>query len=174
MRAFVAVPAPPALSAQLLAGVSPAPGVRRLPAENLHLTVVFLGEVAEAAVPRLTQGIDAACRGHEPFDMRLERIGPAPPRRPRMVWGWFATEPRLAALAEAIAGACTEGAPDARRPRTDHPHITVARLGRGHDPSALPDTLATGALPVHECLLMSSALSPKGATYTEIARLPLG
>ena len=174
MRAFVAVPAPPALSAQLVAGVSPAPGVRRLPAENLHLTVVFLGEVAEEAVPGLTQGVAAACRGHEPFELRLERIGPAPPRRPRMIWGWFEAEPHLTALADAVAQACAEGAPHARPPRTEHPHITVARLGRGHRPSTLADTPASGALPVRDCLLMSSALSPKGATYTELARMPLG
>jgi 2'-5' RNA ligase len=174
MRAFVAVPAPSALCEQLLAVAAPAPGVRWLPAQNLHLTVIFLGDVAETAVPGLTQGIAAACRGHEPFELRLERIGPAPPRRPRMIWGWFAAEPRLSALADAVSEACAEGARGARHPRTDHPHVTVARLGRGHRPSALPDAPAQGALPVHDCRLMSSELSPKGAAYTELARLPLG
>jgi 2'-5' RNA ligase len=91
-----------------------------------------------------------------------------------MIWGWFAAEPRLSALAEAVSEACAEGAPEARRPRTDHPHVTVARIGRGHRPSALPDAPAQGELPVLDCCLMSSALSPKGATYTELARLPLG
>jgi 2'-5' RNA ligase len=174
MRAFVAVPAPPELCRQLLAGASPTAGVRWLPPENLHLTVVFLGDVAEDAVPALTQGIAAACREHQPFELRLERVGPAPPRRPRMIWGWFAAEPRLTALAEAVAQACSEGAPHARPPRTGHPHVTVARLGRGHRPSALGDAPAQGELPVCDCRLMSSALSPKGATYAELARLPLG
>jgi 2'-5' RNA ligase len=162
------------LCAQLLRDASPAPGVRWLPPENLHLTVVFLGEVGEEAMPGLTQGIAAACRGHGAFALRLERIGPAPPRRPRMIWGWFAAEQRLTELAEAVAEACADVAPNARGPRTTHPHVTVARLGRGHRPGALPDAPARGELPVRECRLMSSALSPKGAAYTELARFPLG
>jgi RNA 2',3'-cyclic 3'-phosphodiesterase len=173
MRAFVAVPAPPELCDRLLEPASPSPGVRWLPPENLHLTALFLGEVAEQAVPALIQELETACLSHRRFELRLERIGPAPPRRPRMIWGWFGADARLSALAESLAGAAAGHAPAAGPPRTDHPHVTLARLGRGKPPADLPEGPASGELPVHACTLMRSTLSPSGAAYTELARLPL-
>jgi RNA 2',3'-cyclic 3'-phosphodiesterase len=173
VRLFVAVPAEAPLRSLLERSARPAPGVRWLPADGLHLTVHFLGDVDDASLPELTAALTGSCAEHPAFTLRLERIGPAPPRRPRMVWAWLTPDERLSRLAAAVAGAAAPYAPRARPPRTDHPHLTLARLRPGRPPAGLPDHPLGGQLPVEACRLVSSRLSPSGAVYTERAALPL-
>jgi 2'-5' RNA ligase len=172
VRLFVALPLPPPVRARLAAYATPLPGVRWLPADNLHLTVHFLGEVDGDALPPLAEALAGACRARPAFELALERVGPAPRRRPRMVWAWAGGEPRLAALAEAVAAAAAPFAPAARPPRTEHPHVTLARL-RGRPPAGLPDAPVDERVRATACELVQSRLGPGGAAYTTLVVLPL-
>jgi RNA 2',3'-cyclic 3'-phosphodiesterase len=172
VRLFVALPLPQPLRARLAGYARPLPGVRWLPADNLHLTVHFLGDVDEGALPPLAEALAGACRAQPAFELAFERIGPAPRRRPRMVWAWAGAEPRLAALAEAVAAAAAPCAPAARPPRTEHPHVTLARL-RGGAPAGLPDEPTEERVRVTACELVQSRLGPGGAAYTALVVLPL-
>jgi RNA 2',3'-cyclic 3'-phosphodiesterase len=56
-------------------------------AEKYHLTLAFLGWVDLPRVTDVKHALHAAAAGHEPFDLRLDRIGAFPhERRPRVVW----------------------------------------------------------------------------------------
>src|SRR5437899_12071622 len=52
--------------------------------DNLHLTLLFLGEVDAREVPAVCAAVDEVCRAVPPFAMTLAGAGAFPtPRRPR-------------------------------------------------------------------------------------------
>src|SRR6185312_2745679 len=130
VRLFVAAIPPPALAQRLAkaaAALAP-PELRVAPAENLHVTIHFLGEVDPDAVPALEGALADACAGGEPTVLTLDAIGPGPPRRPRMLWATATPRPVYAEIVEAVRAASTPYAPNARGARPGTPHLTLARL----------------------------------------------
>jgi 2'-5' RNA ligase len=133
--------------------------------ESIHLTLAFLGEVAEAALPSL-EAIGAAMpRGT--FVMQLAQCGAF--GGARVAWVAPAeTPPELVNLesqlrtALAAGGFRTEDRPFA-------PHLTIARrCGR-----ALPHAITPIAWNVDQLSLLASSLEPGGARYREVAGWPL-
>ncbi len=178
MRLFVAAIPPPALARELAAAAAELapPALRSTPAENLHVTIHFLGDVDPAAVAALTADLAEACAGHEPTELTVETIAPGPPRRPRMLWATATPSPEYAALVDAVSAAAARHAPNARSARPGTPHLTLARLrGRAHlDRWPDPQPLADARIPVAELALVRSDLGPHGPRYTTLAALPLG
>jgi 2'-5' RNA ligase len=137
-RLFFALWPAAALRAAIVAAAAPVTGNtgdRKVPAENLHVTLAFLGGVADARVaPALhaARGIDAAA-GTQRFDAfaRWGRGGP-------IVLETTHVAPALRELREALASSLL--AADFALDRRDfRPHITLARdAGRGAPPEALP------------------------------------
>lgn len=131
MRAFVAVVPPPAALEPLVRAVEP---LRSLPAswvarERLHLTLVFLGEVADP----LPYGaaLASAVAGTEPFGLRIAGGGAFPrAARPRVLWAGVEGD------VDALAGLARVARRTARAARIDVerkpyvPHVTVARVRR--------------------------------------------
>src|SRR5437879_665910 len=55
--------------------------------ENLHVTLLFLGEVDEREVPVVCKAVAEACAQRDVFTMSVETLGCfGSPRRPRTVW----------------------------------------------------------------------------------------
>ncbi len=137
------------------------PGVRWLPPENLHVTLRFLGAVADDEVPEIVGALSAIRAA--PVEARLtgrpERLG-----RDALVVPVAGLDP----VAHAVAGAL----PRWGDPRPFHGHLTLARLkGRpGHGIFEAPVGLAW---PVGAVDLVESHLSPRGARYTSVATVPL-
>ena len=149
--------------------------MRFVPAANLHVTVQFLGEVAEERAAELEGALRARVAPLAPFALELERIAPGPPGgRARMVWAHFARSPDFERLARAVAEAAAPYAPKLEPPRQALPHATLARFGR--PPPRLRDLVLpqlAGSVHVPACQLVRSRLSPKGSIYTVLAELPL-
>src|SRR6185436_10140444 len=56
-------------------------------ADNIHLTVKFLGDISPASGPNLSDAAARAVVGIGPFKIRLERTGAFPPHGPaRVLW----------------------------------------------------------------------------------------
>jgi 2'-5' RNA ligase len=152
--------------------------------EQLHLTLVFLGEVPE---PALTNLREAATRPIDlpPFILSFGGVGVFPPRgAPRVLWLGALEGAGLAAGAQrAIAGRATQcGLAIERRPF--RPHLTLARVrdgGRGGGARLRTEIAALAGdrvepvarVRVNEVTLFRSLLSPKGSTYEALARAPL-
>ncbi|MBI4361813.1 MAG: RNA 2',3'-cyclic phosphodiesterase, partial [Euryarchaeota archaeon] len=87
VRAFLAVEIPPDLRASLWglsAGLERLP-VKRVEAENIHITLKFLGELPEERLARVEETLVSLSL--PTFEARLEGVGAFPtPRRPRVVW----------------------------------------------------------------------------------------
>ncbi|HEX5250469.1 MAG TPA: RNA 2',3'-cyclic phosphodiesterase [Gaiellales bacterium] len=178
MRLFVAAIPPPGLAQRLAAAaasIAP-PELRVTPAENLHVTIHFLGEVPPDAVPALEADLAAAAARHTPTELTLDAIRPGPPGRPRMLWATAEATPGYTAIVNDAAAATAPHAPDARPARPGTPHLTLARLRGRADLRRWPDRqpLDDAAFPLAQLALVHSTLGKHGATYTPLATLPLG
>lgn len=143
-------------------------GGRSPPAANLHLTLAFLGAVAESRLPLLTQlagTLPAAA-----FELTLDHIGCW--RAQRLVWAGARHCPReLSALADALAGGLQAQGFRTER-RTFRPHVTLLR-----DVAAAP-TLAQAGLgplrwPARRFVLAGSEPAARGVRYRIIGEWPL-
>jgi len=178
MRQFLAIDLPAAARAELLAMQQAlrgrCEGWRWVRPEGIHLTLRFLGEVAEdldrAARPGWQQAADDCPR----FRFRLARLGCFPsPRRPRVLWVGVEeidSDGRLARLAGATERAAVASGFEPERRRFS-PHLTLARAARGARAPRAPGA-NEGIRPpsiefeARELTLFRSVLEPSGARYT--------
>lgn len=188
MRVFVAVELPPAASAAAaaisrtlearVARGAPQARLTWVPADRMHLTIRFIGEVDPdrglALKSLLAEPLKAAA-----FPLALGRAGVFPPRgTPRVLWLGVAAGAEGLRAVEQEVSARLDGAGIAREERPFSPHLTLARVRTpGGLRSALvldevaPPSDAGGV--VDAITLFESRLSPKGPTYTALQRTPL-
>ncbi len=176
MRLFVGIELPPEIRARLARLANGIPGARWTSAEQMHLTLRFIGEVDGARL----QDIDSALAGTSDaaFDMRISGLGVFGTKRaPRLLWaGVEPTEP-IEHLQMKVETALLRSGLDAS-PRKYHPHITLARL-KGARIARLGQFIeANGAIStemfaINEYVLFSSHLSHNGAIYRREARYGL-
>ena len=190
LRAFVAVNFSPELRralAEAIAGLSratPNRAVQWVKADNIHLTLKFLGDISANDVPKIAEALAASVNSVEPFQFTAAGLGCFPNlRKPRVVWAGVEEDGarKLIALAEAVEAALNPlGYPPEERPFS--PHITLGRVRRETPP---PDAARTGqavaAQPavrygiesVNAIHLMKSDLQPGGAVYTLLHKADL-
>jgi 2'-5' RNA ligase len=150
--------------------------------ENLHVTLLFLGEVVDRDVPALCKAVAEVCAKQGPFGMSVESAGCFPnARRPRVVWvGVGAGAPELVALHDALEPPLLALGCYRREGRQYTPHITLGRVKGERSPAdPLAAALAKqakwqgGASEVRELLVLSSELLPQGPVYTILSRAKL-
>jgi RNA 2',3'-cyclic 3'-phosphodiesterase len=152
--------------------------LKRVRPEHMHLTLVFLGRVADDDVPAL---VDAIGRDADatPFEVVFAGLGVFPPRgAPRVLWlGVADGAAALVALQRDLAQR-TIARGIALEARPFHPHLTLGRwrssrpLDRGRALAAgVPGPVAS--VRVERATLYESRLSPAGPTYTPLAHANL-
>ncbi|HYU31666.1 MAG TPA: RNA 2',3'-cyclic phosphodiesterase [Thermoanaerobaculia bacterium] len=184
MRLFVAMEIPEAVRrevARRVAGLRERlPRARWVDVENIHLTLLFLGQVDDAKVPALAAALREAFAKHPPLDLRLAEAGTFPPRRPaRVAWVGMESPGDLAALHRDITAAAVETVGFEPEERPFHPHVTLARCepnwprdAADKFVAAFPGTIGQ-PWTAERGVLMESKLSPRGARYGIAAELPL-
>ena len=176
MRLFIAIELPAELKRSLGRLQTDIPGARWVPAEQIHLTLAFLGEVEQGVVERLTGEL---ARIHtSAFELSFSGAGCFPNRkRPRVIWIGLEPEPRLEELAARVHEAVLAcDIPQEERPFSAH--ITLARLKfpASRESGAFLDQHQKGNLPplsVREFILFQSRLTPQGAVHTPIKNFAL-
>jgi 2'-5' RNA ligase len=148
--------------------------------DNLHLTLKFLGEIAQARVGALSNAASRAAKSIQPFDLTLEGAGAFPPRgSPRVLWlGINDSSGGLVRLQSQLEDEC-EAEGFAREERPFHPHLTLARIRAPQGARELARLhRETGFVaiefPVTELVVMRSELGPGGSRYTEVSRHEFG
>jgi 2'-5' RNA ligase len=186
LRTFIAVETGKAIRDRCVAlqeGLAQAAeGVKWVEPENLHVTLLFLGEVEDRTVPTLCRAVAEVCAGHGRFRLSIEGVGCFPnPRRPRVVWvGVGAGGGELIALHEALEPPLLALGCYRREERRYTPHITLGRVRGEGSTAALAAALAhkaqwqAGITEVREVRVLSSELTPKGPIYTILSRAKLG
>ena len=177
MRLFIAIEIPEDIRtgfASLLKEFrSVAPQVKWVRAENLHVTLKFLGETEPAKLGAL-RNVLSAVRSAEPVSLEFRGLGFFPnDKRPRVFWAGMEASANLKSLAADVDQATHRlGFPLEERPFT--PHLTLARFPL---PGVLPKLLqaiqekraqAFGSLRAGEFHLIESKLKPTGAEYTTV------
>ncbi len=184
MRLFVAAELPAGHRASL-AGVCERGrrgGVRWVGAENVHLTLKFLGEVEEKLVPKIEEALAAVAAEAEPFALSLTGCGCFPnARAPRVLWVGLGEGAAAAGTLAAAVDKALEPLAFAREKRPFKAHLTI---GRAKDPRAAAttaarklaqlDEFAAPAEQLEAVALVKSTLTPEGSIYEEIGRWRLG
>jgi 2'-5' RNA ligase len=150
--------------------------------ENMHLTLLFLGEVEQLDVVEICRVVQARSRKHKPFTLEVQGLGAFPnTRRPKILWAGITDG--VEALRRLHAD-LEEGLLDLgcyrREDREYAPHLTLGRLNRDEGAESWAPVLAThagwqgGTSPVDEVLVMSSEMRRDGPEYSVMGRAPLG
>lgn len=183
MRLFIAIQLPPDLAARAFEILPTAlPALRRVKAENLHLTLAFLGQTPDDRLGEVTEAAREAAAPVSRFTLAFDRAGRFPERgRPRVAWLGIADgAPSVLELGEGVyAGLRSRGLPFDDRPLT--PHLTLARVAEDATTAeaktvgAALEGLPVGQLrfEVARIAVVQSVLSPKGPRYTALATVPL-
>lgn len=185
-RLFVALTPPDAVRAEVgraadhLRRALPHARARYADAASTHLTLVFLGQVADADVPAVSRATLGAAGTTRRFALRTSVLGAFPnPRRPSVLWLGLEDGGGLADLQAALAVALAGQTAESGR-RRFVPHLTLARVNTqwGIDAGEVAPALATfepAAVPwlVSEAVLFESELRPEGARHTPLLTAPL-
>ena len=126
IRLFVAIPLPADLRRRLAGLCSGVREVRWVAEENLHLTLRFIGEVAEPQADDIAAALAGVRSG--PFTLALAGVGHFESgRRVRVLWAGVEPAAPLLVLQERVESALRRAGlpPDSRR---FTPHVSLARL----------------------------------------------
>lgn len=155
-------------------------GVRWVPAEQLHVTVKFLGEVPDRDVVDVAEAMAVGARRAVPFEFEIGGCGCFPFRGPvRIVWaGAGEGAEAMTRAANAICGSLEELG-FAAESRAWSPHITIGRVKEDSSQGRIRTAVEACRLSairqrVSHVSLMQSTLSPKGSTYVQVGRAALG
>ncbi len=183
MRCFIAIALPEEVKASL-AGIQQhlkksGADLRWVKTDNIHLTLKFLGDIKEAGVTGIIQGLKGACSHHRMFSIEISGIGTFPAKRsPRVLWAGIIAHGELVKLQSEIdeAMASLGFEPDTR---DFSPHLTLGRFRSSRGKSALLENISMlehdrfGLFDVRSIYLIKSELKPAGAVYSTIAEIPL-
>jgi 2'-5' RNA ligase len=159
---------------------APRSQVRWVPPPNLHVTVWFLGHVADARRDRLLDALRPSLPV-PPFTMQIDRGGAFPPSgQPRVLWlGLTSGSSELGAIHQALGDRLSPLDFAAER-RPYSPHLTLARVKEAGriDGAAIRRAVRdleveAAAGDVAAVTLFRSEPSAGGSRYTALLRVPL-
>lgn len=174
-RLFVAIRPPEPVRDLLLDTMDGVAALRWQDDDQLHLTLRFVGEVERPLAEDLAAAL--ATLRFAPFAIRVAGVGRFDHHKRGALWAGVEPRAPLAALAAKVERICVNvGLPPERR--AYHPHITLARWGRGEGSSLDPWLAHHAALRSEEFMIDSftlyeSRLGRSGATYDAIAECSL-
>jgi RNA 2',3'-cyclic 3'-phosphodiesterase len=184
-RIFIAVDIGSALrqrTAQLLQKLSRlAPDVKWVAENNMHITLLFLGEVKELDLPPICRIVKEQAVGFPAFTLEIGGIGAFPtPRRPKILWaGVNEGAADLKRLHQRLEQPLLELGCYRREERAYSPHLTLGRLSEDDRAQAWGSIIAQfadwqgGSARIDEVLVMSSELRRSGPIYSVVGRVPL-
>ncbi len=177
IRAFLGLELPQHIRSQLVLQQFLMPVKRKLPPENFHITLVFLGEANNAQLDALD--LELSRLDVTPFTLTLEGLGLYGKGKAHNLHALVRPEPDLMTLQEKLLRRAREAGftPDKRR---YHPHVTLSYLRPGSfEQRELEEAVAhssqfrTEPFEVTEIALFRSHLRPDGAVYDVLERYPL-
>ena len=174
-RLFFGLELPAEIKARLLKVRSPVTGARWQSAEQLHITLLFLGKVSAEgleAVASSAREIDS-----ESFPLEVAGVGCfGQPERPKNLWAGVQPAAPVAALHQTL-GRRLESLGFVAERRAFRPHITLARFKR--QPGSVEPLLVEygdhgfGQFRVTEFVLFESKPGPAGSVYSVVDRFSL-
>lgn len=189
VRCFVAIELPKSLHQGLqkvsstLQNLLEGSPIRWVEVNKVHITIKFLGDVAEKNIPVISELIQAETKKHKVFDISVGGFGAFPSlSKPRVLWVGIESGKDFHRLQRRIDGEISRlGYPADNR--TFDPHLTLGRISRNVRKNELHQIKAVvsgyrigfiGAARITEVGLFKSVLKPGGAVYTKMFSAPIG
>ncbi len=185
MRAFIALKIPEAIQSKL-ADVQKKlqeadAHITWTKPEGIHLTLKFLGDLAEAQVPEIIAAMERTVRGKSAFQLQVGYAGAFPNIMfPRVVWVGVTDDDAgsLKTLQEDLEAQLAQLGFEAETGRFQ-PHLTLGRVRSQKNRSSLLRAVEgianiwLGEAPVNAIYLVRSDLKPTGPAYTDLAAIQL-
>lgn len=177
MRAFAAFDLPEPVRDEIAAvvedlrNIQPR-GVNWVPPENLHITLLYLGDVPSSQTTRIDSAMRDTLASTPPFTLRNARIEVKPAHKPRLIWVRFDTDyPQVfklpGKLRDALAPLGVESDPKALKL-----HCTLGRVKSLIDEHTIAEMmrrkLTTTAFTIDQASLYESRLRPQGPVYSQL------
>lgn len=145
--------------------------------ENLHVTVLFLGDVPDSQYPDLVRRLNNAFSGSHPIELTSTGVIAGPPHRsPTMLWLGFKPSVGFVATVQAARAAVSNLLELRFRIDKPVPHATLARFKR-----PIPDSCRSEAekmqyrhaFRIEQLHLFRSELKPEGPIYDRMESFDL-
>jgi RNA 2',3'-cyclic 3'-phosphodiesterase len=151
------------------------PSLRFLPAQNLHLTLYFIGNISPGYLPQIKETIKNISRQYQPFILNYEQTEAGPnPKKPRLIWARFKPNSLFEQLSNEFSDLLST---EPVNTKTAIPHITLARF-RKDKPISHDIKIVTSSeqltLHVETISLWESILSTPHPEYSVLETYPLG
>lgn len=172
MRLFTAIEIPEFVALQL-STLQPRlmPGMRLVKAEQMHLTLHFIGEADVEPYRAAMETVRMPA-----FTMTMDTLGKFSNPRGSILWAGIREEPGLMQLHKVLETAL-ESAGYRPEKRAYHPHLTLARCDNRVPGKVIAAFVKQPMVPlevkVEEVVLFSSVLSDKGPQYEREGVYPL-
>jgi 2'-5' RNA ligase len=183
MRAFIAIELPSDVKnqiARIQAELIRIPAqVSWTKAENVHLTLKFLGEIENRQVQPATQAVRAGCKGVKKFKISLKGVGGFPNlRQPRVIWIGTQTGAEEIISLQAKIDTELDKAGFPREGKKFRPHFTIGRIRVPKSIEKLAQALGSAEfqsadIDILHLTVMKSQLSPGGSIYTALEKIEL-
>ncbi len=184
LRLFIAIKLPAEIRhsierLQAAAKIFPAK-ITWVKAENMHLTLKFLGDTEETLVPRIASQLELIVPSVKPFEVTIGGTGAFPNfARPRVFWvGTLLGGEKLVKLAAAVDQRMSELGFEPEK-RNFSAHLTIGRVreitGIESVVSVLQDNrnFEAGRFTASEIHLIQSRLTPAGPIYSTLKKMEL-
>jgi len=200
-RIFIAINLPEEIKQELEKFQSQWPElpVRWVKPENLHITLAFLGYLADEELVEVLKIAREIAKRNNPFSINLIKICYGPPKKmpysktesltgrpasggnrlPRMVWVEGEKSKELANLKNDLEKSLLESVHFSQENRAFSPHITLGRIKqwefRQIEPEERPivNEEISLSFEVNSIEVMESKLKKEGAEYTNLESVPL-
>ncbi len=174
-RLFIALPLPEPVAEALLDTQEGITGARWQDADNLHITLRFIGEVDRHMAADIESALESL--SFAPFPVTIAGVGQFEGKRgANAVWARVAPSAPLDELQMRVELACRRAGLEPVT-RKFIPHVTLARLNAGSGQIGewlqAHGTLALGPWRVGHFALFESDLTPNGPIYSQLARFPV-
>ena len=174
-RLFVAIRPPENIRDLLIDAMDDSPDFRWQDAEQLHLTLRFIGEVDRPVADDIASALGRI--QSEAFELRVAGVGRFEQRSSGAFWAGVEPKTAVAALAAKVERVCQQVGLEPER-RAFFPHITLARW-KGRRSREVADflerhrALRSDPFQVTQFTLFESRLSRHGAHYEAAATYTL-
>jgi 2'-5' RNA ligase len=181
IRCFIAIPLPGKIREMIddylrdLKRITQA--VKWIRAENIHLTLKFLGEIEDKKIEQIKERLPDVNKSTSPFIITINGFGCFPDkRRPRVFWLGLGSGDlnSLSSLHQWLEKQMTSLGFEEEKRRFS-PHLTLGRAKRSDDFSSLFTHAGRKPFPqqsfqADHLELIKSQLQPQGAHYTTLAK----
>lgn len=145
-----------------------------VPWENVHLTWVFVGDIASGTVPAIIEAVGRRLtESRSPIRWRITQAGSFGVPAPRVIWvGSHKIPESMADLHRTIRRGCQEAGVAIQEGPSWRPHITVLRVKHAGAVPWPEWNPVTGVISAIE--LLQTQWDAQGVRYQTLASFPLG